>query len=54
MGDIRNAYKLLIGNPEGKILLGRPKRRSESNVKIDLKQDIKAVNWLKLAQVKGQ
>jgi hypothetical protein len=35
-GEKRNAYSVLVGNPEGKSLLGRPTHRLENNVKIDL------------------
>jgi hypothetical protein len=34
MGDKRNSYRILLGKPEGKRPLGRPKRRSEDNIKI--------------------
>jgi hypothetical protein len=33
----RNTYKVLVGNPEGKRLLGGPIRRWEDNIKIDFK-----------------
>jgi hypothetical protein len=36
MGDMRNAYKILVGKPEGKRPLGRPRRRWEDNIKIEL------------------
>ena len=36
MVDRRGPYRLSVGNPEGKRPLGRPKRRWENNVKIDL------------------
>jgi hypothetical protein len=35
MGEKRNAYTILVGEPEGRILLGRPGRRWEDNIKID-------------------
>jgi hypothetical protein len=35
-GEMRNAYKLSIGNPEGKSSLGRPRRRWEYNSKMNL------------------
>ena len=35
----RSAYKILVGKPEGKRLLGRPKRRWEDDIKMDL-QDV--------------
>jgi hypothetical protein len=36
MGEKRNAYRLLVGKPEGKRPLGRPRRRWVDNIKIDL------------------
>jgi hypothetical protein len=36
MGDTRNAYKILIGNPEWKRPIRRPKRRWEDNIRIYL------------------
>jgi hypothetical protein len=36
MGEKRNAYRLLMGKPEGKRLLGRPRRRWVDNMRIDL------------------
>jgi hypothetical protein len=35
-GDKRNAYRLLVGKPEGKRPLGRPRRRWIDNIKVDL------------------
>jgi hypothetical protein len=35
-GEKRNAYRLLVGKPEGKRPLGRPRRRWVDNIKIDL------------------
>jgi hypothetical protein len=35
MGEVRNAYKILVGKPEGKRLLGRSSR---SDVKMDLRE----------------
>jgi hypothetical protein len=40
MGEMRNTYKSLVGNPEGKRLLGRPKRRQKYN-KIHMQGDQK-------------
>ena len=34
----RNAYQILLGSPEGKRRLGRPRHRWEDNIKIDLKE----------------
>jgi hypothetical protein len=36
MGKKRNAYRLLVGKPEGKRTLGRPRRRWVDNIKMDL------------------
>jgi hypothetical protein len=38
MGDKRNAYRILVGNPEGNRLLGRPRGRWEDNIKIDFRE----------------
>jgi hypothetical protein len=35
-GAKRNAYRILVGKPEGKIPLGRPRRRWVGNIKMDL------------------
>jgi hypothetical protein len=35
MGEKRNAYRLLVGKPEGKLSLGRPRRRLVNNIKMD-------------------
>jgi len=37
LGETRDAYKILIEEPEGKRLLGRPRRRWEDNIGMDLK-----------------
>jgi hypothetical protein len=39
MGEIRNAYRILVGKPEGKRPLGRPRCRWVDNIKMDLKRD---------------
>ena len=38
MGDRRGVYRVLVGKPEGKRPLGRPRRRWEDNIKMDLQQ----------------
>jgi hypothetical protein len=38
-GETRNAYRILVGKPEGKKLLGRPRCKWVDNIKIDLKRD---------------
>jgi hypothetical protein len=35
-GDKRNTYRILVGNPEGKKPLGRPRRRWVDNIRMDL------------------
>jgi hypothetical protein len=37
MGETRNAYRIFMGKPEGMRPLGRPRRRWEDNIKIDLR-----------------
>ena len=41
MGERRGAYRVLVGNPEGRRPLGRPKRRWEDNIKMNLRE----VSW---------
>ena len=38
MGEGRGVHRVLVGKPEGKRPLGRPRRRSEDNIKMDLKE----------------
>jgi hypothetical protein len=38
MGKGRDVYRVLVGKPEGKRPLGRPKRRWEDNIKMDLQE----------------
>jgi hypothetical protein len=37
-GKERNSYRILVGKPEGKKPLGRPKRRCVDNIKMDLRE----------------
>jgi hypothetical protein len=51
MGKKRNAYILLVGKPEGKSLLGRPKRRWMDIIKMDLLEiGLGDVDWIGLTQ----
>jgi hypothetical protein len=51
MGEKRNVYRLLVGKPEGKRLLGRPRRRRIDNIKIYLLEiGLSVVDWIGLAQ----
>jgi hypothetical protein len=38
MGEKRNAYRILVGKPECKTPLGRPRRRWVDNIKMDLRE----------------
>ena len=38
MGKSRGVYRVLVGKPEGKIPLGRPRRRWEDNIKMDIQK----------------
>jgi hypothetical protein len=51
MGEVRGVYRVLVGKPEGKRLLGRPRRRGEDNFKMDL-QEVggDCGDWMELAQ----
>jgi hypothetical protein len=51
----RGVHRLLVGKPEGKRPLGRPRRRWEGNVKMDLKEvGIDLANWIRLAEDRVQ
>jgi hypothetical protein len=51
MGEKRNAYRLLVGRPEGKRPLGRPRHRWIENIKMDLLETgVIVVDWIDLAQ----
>jgi hypothetical protein len=51
MGEKRNVYRLLVGQPEGKRPLGRPRRRWMDNIKMDLLEiELNVVDWIGLAQ----
>jgi hypothetical protein len=55
MGAKRNAYKILVGKPEGKIPLGRPRCRWEDNIEVDLREiGWVGMDWIDLAQDKDQ
>jgi hypothetical protein len=53
MGEKRNACRLLVGKPERKRPLGKPRRRSVDNIKMDLGEVWCAVNWVILTQVES-
>jgi hypothetical protein len=50
MGEGRGVYRVLVGRPEGKRPLGRPRHRWEDNIKLDLREiGINGANWIQLA-----
>jgi hypothetical protein len=55
MGEGRGVYRVLVGRPEGKRPLGRPRRRWEDNIKMDLREiGIDGANWIQLTQDRFQ
>ncbi|KAJ4451062.1 hypothetical protein ANN_02499 [Periplaneta americana] len=55
MGESRNAYRVLVGRPEGKRPLGRPRRRWGDNIKMDLREvGYDDRDWINLAQDRDQ
>ena len=56
MGEGRSLHRVLVGKPEGKRPLGRPRRRCEDNIKMDL-QEVGGGGcgeWMELAQDRGR
>jgi hypothetical protein len=55
MGEGRSVYRVLVGRPEGKRPLGRPRCRWEDNIKLDLRETgINGANWIQLDQDRVQ
>ena len=51
MGEGRGVYRVLVGKPEGRRPLGRPRRRWEDNIRMDLREvRCECVDWMELAQ----
>jgi len=51
MGERRGVFRVWVGKPEGKKALGRPRRRWEDNIKIDLQEvGCGGRDWIELAQ----
>jgi hypothetical protein len=51
----RNAYGILVGKPEGKRPLGRPRRRWEANIRIDLREiGLAGMDWIVVVQDRDQ
>jgi hypothetical protein len=49
MREVRGAYNILVGRPEGRRPLGRPRRRWEDNINMDLREigfgDVDWIHW---------
>ncbi|KAJ4435556.1 hypothetical protein ANN_18172 [Periplaneta americana] len=55
MGESRNTYRVLVGRPAGKRPLGRPRRRWEDNIKMDLREvGYDGRDWINVAQDRDQ
>jgi hypothetical protein len=55
MGEERKMYKVLVGKPEGKRPLGRPRRRWEDGIRMDLREmGLGCVDWIRLAQYRDR
>jgi hypothetical protein len=55
MWERRGVYRVLVGRPEGKRPLGKPRRRWEDNIKMNLREIwIDGANWIRLAQDRVQ
>ena len=50
MGERRSVHRVLVGKPEGKNPLGRPRRRGEDNIKMDLREVGGGGDWIELVQ----
>jgi len=51
MGEGRGVYRVLVGKPEGRRPMGRPRHRWEDNIRMDLREvGHWCVDWMKLAQ----
>jgi hypothetical protein len=50
MGAKRGAYRILVGRPEGRKPLGRPRRIWEDNIKMGLQEMGWGMDWIELAQ----
>jgi hypothetical protein len=55
VGEERRVYKVLVGKPEGKRSVGRPRRRWEDGIIMDLREiGLGNVDWIRLVQVRDQ
>jgi hypothetical protein len=55
MGEEKNAYRILVRKPKGKRPIGRPRRKWEDNIRMDLREiGWGGINWVHLAQDRDQ
>jgi hypothetical protein len=55
MGERRGAYRALVGKPEGRRPLGRPRQRWEDNIKMDVREvGCGGMDWINIYQKTGQ
>ena len=55
MGEERDVYRVLVGKPEGKRTLERPRRRWKDNIKMNLQEvGCEGRDWIELAQDRGR
>jgi hypothetical protein len=55
MGEMRKLYKVLVAKAEGKRPLGRPRRRWEDGIRMDLRKvGLGGADWIRLAQNKDR
>jgi hypothetical protein len=55
VGEMINAYNILVGKPKGKRPLRRPRHRWEDNIRMDLREiGLEGVDWIHLAQDRNQ
>jgi hypothetical protein len=55
MGEGRAAYRILVGKPEGRRPLGRPRCRLEDNIKMDLPEvGLRGMDWIYMAQYRDR
>jgi hypothetical protein len=49
-GEATDAYKIFVGKPDEKSPLGRPRRRREDNIKMDLREICGGMDWIDVTQ----
>jgi hypothetical protein len=55
MGERRGVYRVLVGKPDGKRPLGKPRRRWEDNIKMGLQEvGCGSMDWFDLARDRGR